>query len=53
MALLKLDSGGILPEVTLRLVGGGKVTLGQADDSQNWRLVFIYRGLHCPICTSI
>ncbi|CAA6679189.1 MULTISPECIES: peroxiredoxin-like family protein [unclassified Lentimonas] len=50
MASQKLDSGGILPEITLSLVGGGKATLGKADDSQNWRLVFIYRGLHCPIC---
>lgn len=46
----KLDSGGILPEITLPLVGGGEATLGKADDSKNWRLVFIYRGLHCPIC---
>lgn len=46
----KLDSGGILPEITLPIVGGGEATLGQADNSDNWRLVFIYRGLHCPIC---
>lgn len=46
----KLDSGGILPEITLPLVSGSEATLGQAADPQNWRLVFIYRGLHCPIC---
>ena len=50
MATHKLDSGGILPEITLPLIGGGEATLGKADDAQNWRLVFIYRGLHCPIC---
>ncbi len=50
MATHKLDSGGILPEITLKLVGGGEATLGKADDPANWRLVFIYRGLHCPIC---
>jgi len=46
----KLDSGGILPEITLPTVEGPDVTLGKADDTSNWRLVFIYRGLHCPIC---
>ncbi|MEM7792068.1 MAG: redoxin domain-containing protein [Verrucomicrobiota bacterium] len=46
----KLPSGGILPEITLPLVGGGEATLGQPSDPANWRLVFIYRGLHCPIC---
>ncbi|MEM8550584.1 MAG: redoxin domain-containing protein [Verrucomicrobiota bacterium] len=46
----KLYSGGILPEITLPLVGGGEATLGQADNPAHWRLVFIYRGYHCPIC---
>lgn len=46
----KLPSGGTLPEIRLPLVGGGEATLGQADHALNWRLVFIYRGLHCPIC---
>lgn len=46
----KLDSGGILPEITLPIVGGGQATLGQASQADHWRLVFIYRGLHCPIC---
>ena len=50
MAHHKLDSGGQLPEITLPLVGGGEATLGNADTPGNWRLVFIYRGLHCPIC---
>ena len=50
MATHKLDSGGTLPEITLKLVGGGEATLGKAEQPGNWRLVFIYRGLHCPIC---
>ncbi|MCH6258108.1 redoxin domain-containing protein [Puniceicoccaceae bacterium K14] len=50
MPSLKLDSGGIFPHISLPLVGGGETKLGQSDDPKNWRLVFIYRGLHCPVC---
>lgn len=50
MPTAKLDSGGLLPEIKLPLVNGGEATLGIADDANNWRLVFVYRGLHCPIC---
>lgn len=50
MATQKLSSGGRLPELTLPLVGGGDVTLGKPANKENWQLVFIYRGLHCPIC---
>lgn len=50
MTTFKLDSGGVLPSITLPLVGGGEATLGDANKHDHWRLVFVYRGLHCPIC---
>ena len=50
MATKKLSSGSRLPQITLSLVGGGKVTLGQPQNKGNWQLIFVYRGLHCPIC---
>jgi len=50
MGTKKLSSGGRLPEFTLSLVGGGKVTLGKAQKEGNWQLVFVYRGQHCPVC---
>jgi peroxiredoxin len=50
MATQKLSSGGRLPEFTLPLVGGGDITLGKPEKEDNWQLVFVYRGLHCPIC---
>lgn len=46
----KLTSGGALPAFTLPLVGGGETTLGTPDTPDNWRLVFVYRGYHCPVC---
>jgi peroxiredoxin len=50
MATKKLSSGSRLPPITLSLVGGGKVTLGKSQKEGDWQLVFMYRGLHCPLC---
>lgn len=50
MTRTKLSSGSRLPAITLPLVGGGKMTLGQPRKKANWQVVCIYRGLHCPIC---
>lgn len=46
----KLHSGGILPSIRLPLVGGGETDLSERTIDENWKLVFIYRGNHCPIC---
>jgi peroxiredoxin len=50
MANKKLSSGSRLPEFILPLVSGGEVVLGKPQSEGNWQLVFIYRGLHCPLC---
>ncbi len=50
MTTKKLSSGSRLPEITLPLVKGGEATIGKPDKEGNWRLVFVYRGMHCPIC---
>lgn len=44
----KLPAGADLPEMKLAAVGGGAVTLG--GPRAGWQAVFVYRGLHCPIC---
>ena len=46
----KLTSGGTLPKFTLPLVGAGEITLGTVNQSGNWQVVIVYRGLHCPLC---
>lgn len=40
--------GKALPELSLRLVGGGEFAL--RDGRKIWRLIVIYRGRHCPRC---
>ncbi len=46
----KLHSGGSMPSITLPILGGGEMDLGRRSDSDRWKLVFIYRGNHCPVC---
>jgi peroxiredoxin len=50
MSTTKLSSGSSLPKFTLPLISGGEVTLGQPEKKGHWQVVFIYRGLHCPVC---
>jgi len=50
MATIKISAGSRLPAISLPLVGGGQVTMGQSKKKGNWQLVFVYRGRHCPIC---
>ncbi|MCR9213368.1 MAG: AhpC/TSA family protein [Proteobacteria bacterium] len=47
----KLTAGSAFPEITVPDVTGGEVTLGSVSEGgQKWKLVVVYRGLHCPIC---
>lgn len=45
-----LIPGQMMPELSLQLAGGGQFSL--ADESpENFTLLVLYRGLHCPICS--
>lgn len=44
----KFEAGGLFPPFTWPAVGGGSVTPAAGKD---WRVLVIYRGAHCPLCT--
>jgi peroxiredoxin len=44
-----LQSGQPFPRVDVPKLGGGTLTLGRPTTAA-WQLIFVYRGLHCPIC---
>jgi peroxiredoxin len=44
----KLNAGEAMPIVSVATLGGGEAKLGGTSD--RWRAIFVYRGLHCPIC---
>lgn len=52
MSSMKLDVGQVLPEMILPELGGGEVNLSTPSDPYKWRMIVVYRGKHCPMCSS-
>ena len=50
MAQTKIQAGDDFPEITLPRVGGDEVTLGKPKNGNDWQMVVVYRGKHCPLC---
>lgn len=48
----KLTAGTTFPTMTIPRLGGGSVVLGKPNNGHDWQLIVIYRGKHCPMCTS-
>ena len=47
----KLHVSSTFPELTASLLTGETVTLNSTSDKADWKLVLVYRGRHCPLCT--
>ncbi len=45
-----LEAGSVFPTIEVAKLGGGTLVLGEASGEHDWKLVVVYRGLHCPIC---
>ncbi|WP_136439228.1 redoxin domain-containing protein [Pacificoceanicola onchidii] len=44
-----LSSAQPFPVTDVARLGGGTITLGRPEQP-GWQLIFVYRGIHCPIC---
>lgn len=51
MTTLKFKAGTPFPKISVPKIGGGTLELGEATTGYDWKLVVVYRGKHCPICT--
>jgi len=47
----KLSAGQTLPHISVAKLSGGELSLFSPDNDLSWRMVVVYRGKHCPICT--
>ena len=52
MTSLKLSAGKAFPAIDLPVLNGGRRSLSEPRDGFDWMLTIIYRGKHCPLCTS-
>ncbi len=51
MSSIKLKAGSLFPEVVVGTLNGKQVKLNEIPVELDWRMIVVYRGLHCPLCT--
>ena len=51
MTDLKLKAGAVAPSIIVPIIEGGSVDLFSRSGNGRWKMVVVYRGKHCPICT--
>lgn len=47
----KLQAGVKFPDMKVQMLNGEMKSLGTPENGHDWKLVVVYRGQHCPICT--
>ncbi|MGF1508027.1 MAG: peroxiredoxin-like family protein [Myxococcota bacterium] len=47
----KIEAGSLFPEVFVDRVEGPRVDLRETEAPDRWKMVVVYRGKHCPLCT--
>lgn len=52
MTTTKCAAGSQFPTMDVAKLGGGTLTLGKPQGGHNWQMIVVYRGKHCPMCTS-
>ncbi|AXY03561.1 AhpC/TSA family protein [Vibrio alfacsensis] len=51
MTMNKFNAGDLFPSISLPTFDGNTIEVGQPSEPATWRLVVVYRGKHCPLCT--
>ncbi|MEO9863900.1 MAG: redoxin family protein [Yoonia sp.] len=52
MSSHKTPAGSQFPAIEVAKLGGGELTIGVPQKGYDWQMVVVYRGKHCPVCTS-
>ena len=51
MSSKKMVAGDLFPVIELPSVTDEQIVLGVPQNGADWKLVVVYRGVHCPMCT--
>ena len=51
MSHTAVKAGATFPKIVVKSPAGSNVELGKIGESADWKMVVVYRGLHCPLCT--
>lgn len=47
----KLHPGADFPAIEVKLLNGEVKNLAKPENGLDWKLIVVYRGQHCPLCT--
>lgn len=47
----KIEAGARFPNMTALNLEGQRIEIGTPTNGADWRMVVVYRGRHCPMCT--
>ena len=47
----KIAAGSVFPNIVVRDLNDDAVDLSRIEAPYDWRLIAVYRGRHCPMCT--
>ena len=47
----KIEAGSIFPQIKAQNLDGETVEIGKPAAGADWKMVVVYRGWHCPLCT--
>ncbi len=51
MSTAKLAAGSKFPTIRISKLSGGEIDLATPSNGHDWRMIVVYRGKHCPLCT--
>lgn len=46
-----MAAGSLFPSLMVKGLDGVDIELGKISEKADWRMVVVYRGKHCPLCT--
>jgi peroxiredoxin len=47
----KLHAGSPFPKTEVTLLNGDQINIATPENGADWKLIVVYRGKHCPLCT--
>lgn len=51
MSSAKIEAGATFPTLEVTNLDGATADIGKPSGDADWRMVVVYRGRHCPLCT--
>ena len=48
---LAIKSGSLFPSTLVKTLDGKEINLAEINQGADWKMVVVYRGRHCPLCT--